>query len=206
METKKIFKLVSVTIKDGATKSNSQVFANRQEAEDRIDVEKAIVNRGDYIVTEDMAMSPDRETIHIWKIVEEEIEMGYYPVSYVTRGVVLVKAIDEYDAYDKVGQYRIAPNLPDNFDGTVIELTVEYDSSDKNAADDVIKDWGTCCDLDECNSAYELGGIKTTIHDYEDDDRNHSKYYTDFDEWWTSLTPEKRRNIFATINKWNYIV
>ena len=202
METKKAFKLVSVVVKDGATKSNSQVFATRQEAEERIDTEKAIANRrGDYIVTADMAMSPDRETIHIWKIVEEEVEMGYYPVSYVVRGFVLVKAMNEADAYDKVRPYRIAPNLPDDFDGTVIELTEEYDSSDKNAADDVITNWGTCCDIDECKSAYELGGIKTTIQDYEDDDRLNSKYYNDFDDWWTSLPPEERRRIFVTITK-----
>ena len=88
-----------------------------------------------------------------------------------------------------------------DFEGTVIKLSEEYDSSDKNAADDVITDWGTWCDLDQCKSAYELGGIKTTIQDYEDDDRLNSKYYTDFDEWWTSLPPEERRRIFVTIAK-----
>jgi hypothetical protein len=66
---------------------------------------------------------------------------------------------------------------------------------------------GLFFDLDECEKAYEAGGVKKSWMDYsyseptnESEEWNEKKFYEDFDIWWLNLTKTKQGEITSLIS------
>ena len=79
------------------------------------------------------------------------------------------------------------------------------------ATQEEILRWGTYCDLDECEKAYQLGEMSISWIDYTykwcnklpqavDNEWDMDAYYSDFNIWWTSLSDSKREAIYNAIN------
>lgn len=65
---------------------------------------------------------------------------------------------------------------------------------------------GLFFDLDECEKAYEAGGIKKTWMDYsyseptdEGEEWDDNKFYEDFDTWWLNLPKTKQEEITSRV-------
>lgn len=65
---------------------------------------------------------------------------------------------------------------------------------------------GLFFDLDECQKAYEAGGIKKTWMDYsyseptdEGKEWDYNKFYEDFDTWWLNLPKTKQEEITSRV-------
>lgn len=65
---------------------------------------------------------------------------------------------------------------------------------------------GLFFDLDECQKAYEAGGIKKTWMDYsyseptdEGEEWDDNKFYEDFDTWWLNLPKTKQEEITSRV-------
>jgi hypothetical protein len=66
---------------------------------------------------------------------------------------------------------------------------------------------GLFFDLDECEKAYEAGGVKKSWMDYsyseptnESEEWNEKKFYEDFDIWWLNLPKTKQGEITSLIS------
>jgi hypothetical protein len=66
---------------------------------------------------------------------------------------------------------------------------------------------GLFFDLDECQKAYEAGGIKKTWMDYsyseptdDGEEWNEKKFYEDFDTWWLNLPKTKQEEITSRLS------
>ena len=65
---------------------------------------------------------------------------------------------------------------------------------------------GLFFDLDECQKAYEAGGVKKTWMDYsypeptdDGEEWDDIKFYCDFDAWWLNLPKTKQKEIISLI-------
>ena len=52
---------------------------------------------------------------------------------------------------------------------------------------DLIKNYGTFADLDECGKCYTKGTCPFCWLDFNNDDEDHSQFFDEFGKWWESI-------------------
>ena len=60
---------------------------------------------------------------------------------------------------------------------------------------------GHYLDLDQTSKAYDLGGVGKHWTDYSNDEDgwDEDAYYSDFDKWWDSLSPQEKNRIYQAV-------
>lgn len=152
----------------------------------------------------------EESTDNVLKLIAEQIDnfkaQGVAFLSIDTYGKTEAIEKDRHVSYETYKE-KIAKIIKDN------EVT-DFNVSLKTGKGDVLymfdfgftKFVGLFFDLDECEEAYKLGGVKTTWEDYsfpeptgDGEEWNVEKFFEDFDEWWSNLPETKQAEITSLL-------
>ena len=153
----------------------------------------------------------EESTDNVLKLIGEQID------NFKTQGFAFL-SIDTFEKTEAIEKDRYVPY--ETYKEVITKIIKDTEVTDfnvslKTSKGDVLymfdfgftKFVGLFFDLDECQKAYELGGIKKSWMDYsyseltdKGEEWDDNKFYEDFDTWWLNLPEAKQAEITSLLS------
>ena len=152
----------------------------------------------------------EESTDNVLKLIGEQID------NFKTQGFAFL-SIDTFEKTEAIEKDRYVPY--ETYKEVITKIIKDTEVTDfnvslKTSKGDVLymfdfgftKFVGLFFDLDECQKAYELGGVKKSWMDYsyseptdKGEEWDDNKFYEDFDTWWLNLPKTKQEEIASRV-------